>query len=210
MFSVYIHTNKSNGKKYVGITSMNPERRWNNGNGYQRNPKFWAAIQSFGWDAFLHDVVAEGLTEKQAVALEEQLIAKYDSVRSGYNNSYGGRYAHNGLLSHECNEIMHNLKRYSNYPGFSDMYRIFEEANYGENQNIYERLNMYAPAVLKRVSESNGYKCPRYCDVNYLSCVVYEFVWLFRAENCIKEGKRPPKYIPYNQAIENAILGADK
>lgn len=32
---VYIHTSPS-GKKYIGITSQNPQKRWQNGKGYLR------------------------------------------------------------------------------------------------------------------------------------------------------------------------------
>lgn len=36
---VYVHI-APNGKKYVGITSQKPEKRWNHGEGYQRHPYF--------------------------------------------------------------------------------------------------------------------------------------------------------------------------
>ena len=53
-YCVYVHTNKANGKKYIGITCRNPEVRWRNGAGYKRHPKFYAAIQKYGWDGFTH------------------------------------------------------------------------------------------------------------------------------------------------------------
>ena len=58
VFSVYMHTNTINGKKYVGITSKEPTRRWKgNGSGYRNNEHFWNAIQKYGWDNFEHDVI---------------------------------------------------------------------------------------------------------------------------------------------------------
>lgn len=37
-WKVYIHTNKINGKKYVGVTCRDPKTRWANGAGYKRPP----------------------------------------------------------------------------------------------------------------------------------------------------------------------------
>lgn len=34
MYTVYIHINKQNKKKYIGITSMSVKERWKNGYGY--------------------------------------------------------------------------------------------------------------------------------------------------------------------------------
>ena len=47
-YSVYMHINKINNKKYVGITSRKPEVRWQNGTAYNRNPHFNAAIEKYG------------------------------------------------------------------------------------------------------------------------------------------------------------------
>ena len=43
--------------KYVGITRKNKKQRWNNGNGYTENQKFYKDIQKYGWD----DVVEKTL-----------------------------------------------------------------------------------------------------------------------------------------------------
>jgi hypothetical protein len=43
---VYVHTNKFNGKKYVGITSTKPEDRWRNGRGYARNQHFLGLLKN--------------------------------------------------------------------------------------------------------------------------------------------------------------------
>lgn len=54
-YTVYIHSNKLNDKKYVGITSQNPNRRWQNniiryclGNRIDRTGRRWcySATQS--------------------------------------------------------------------------------------------------------------------------------------------------------------------
>lgn len=93
MFCVYVHTNKENGKRYVGITSkLKPEHRWNGGRGYSENPHFYAAIQKYGWDGFEHTVLKDGLSEKDACVMERDLIRKWctQDVRYGYNMTSGG------------------------------------------------------------------------------------------------------------------------
>lgn len=89
---VYMHENRVNGKKYIGITSQKPTNRWQNGRGYSRCPIFYAAIQKHGWDAFRHEILYTGLTQEEAERLEVDLIAKYgtqDRVK-GYNLAAGG------------------------------------------------------------------------------------------------------------------------
>ena len=46
-FTVYVHTNKINWKKYVRVTQKKPEKRWRNGNGYERQ-YFYNAILKYG------------------------------------------------------------------------------------------------------------------------------------------------------------------
>ena len=87
MYTVYCHTNKLNGKRYVGITSMRPEVRWGNGNNYRSSRHFNFAIEKYGWDGFTHEVIAEGLTKEEACQMEQDLIKKYKTTndRYGYN-----------------------------------------------------------------------------------------------------------------------------
>ena len=60
--------------------------------GYIKNEHFYRAIQKYGWDAFKHEIVAEGLTREEACALEESLIAEYHTqdYNFGYNITSGG------------------------------------------------------------------------------------------------------------------------
>lgn len=39
-FVIYKHTNKFNGKSYIGQTKNELNRRWKNGNGYKDSPLF--------------------------------------------------------------------------------------------------------------------------------------------------------------------------
>ena len=79
-FTVYQHINKIDGKRYVGITAVEPKRRWRpDGSGYKSCPRFWRAIQEIGWDNFEHEIVAEELTEAEASEMEIALIKQYKS-----------------------------------------------------------------------------------------------------------------------------------
>ena len=100
-WKVYSHTNKINGKVYVGISCREDlNDRWQSGEGYKR-PRgqgialshFYNAIQRYGWDSFDHRIIATNLTLEQASKLEQELIKEYDSTdpEKGYNVAKGGK-----------------------------------------------------------------------------------------------------------------------
>lgn len=92
-YSVYMHTNKTNGKKYIGITGQKYlSRRWHNGEGYKKQRRFYSAIKSYGWDNFTHEVLFDGLNKDEAERKEAELIAEYRSNTPdcGYNIENGG------------------------------------------------------------------------------------------------------------------------
>lgn len=86
MYCVYKHTSPT-GKVYIGITSQEPEVRWQNGFGYKRNHRFFADIVKYGWDNFTHSVLHRGLPQSDAQNIEAQLILHYhsDLPHYGYN-----------------------------------------------------------------------------------------------------------------------------
>ena len=89
-YTVYKHVGPT-AKVYVGITKNSLQHRWGtDGTGYKGCPKFWNAIQKYGWDAFRHDIVAVGLSYDDASALEIELIAKYAKQNKTYNIMPGG------------------------------------------------------------------------------------------------------------------------
>lgn len=92
---VYCHT-FPNGKKYIGITSQNPYRRWeNNGTGYKNQGLIWNAIQKYGWENVTHEIIFEVDDLKSAEYYEEYYITIYqsDNRKYGYNIKGGGRLA---------------------------------------------------------------------------------------------------------------------
>ena len=93
IYTVYVHINKANGKRYYGQTKRKVDYRWDNGNGYKKNqPAFYNAIQKYGWDGFEHIIVAEHLTLEEANELETRLIEQFQTLSHeyGYNILYGG------------------------------------------------------------------------------------------------------------------------
>lgn len=92
MYTVYMHTNIANGKRYIGITTQDTKKRWKYGNGY-KNQLFYRAIKKYGWENFKHDILFTNLTKSQAEAKEIELIAQYksNSPKYGYNTDNGGK-----------------------------------------------------------------------------------------------------------------------
>lgn len=95
-YKIYCHTNKINGKKYIGQTKQNPKSRWGK-NGYeyirkQPNSHFSSAILKYGWDNFNHDILYSNLTKEQANLKEQELISFYKTQNPeyGYNLTAGG------------------------------------------------------------------------------------------------------------------------
>lgn len=103
---VYKHTNKTNGKTYIGITSRTPEQRWKNGAGYICNQCFYNAIQKYGWDnGFTHEIICDKLSESEAKEKEVKYINLYDSMYpNGYNLTLGGEGVSGWKMTEEQRE----------------------------------------------------------------------------------------------------------
>lgn len=99
---VYMHTNKVNNKKYIGITGQ--ERYWDrwrsDGSGY-KTQVFGKAIQKYGWDNFKHEILEVVDSEDEALKQEQYYIETYnsDNPEYGYNISCGGVYTITGLYN---------------------------------------------------------------------------------------------------------------
>lgn len=104
---VYVHINKINNKKYIGI-STDPIRRWGNGYGY-REQVFFKAIQKYGWNGFKHIILYKNFTKEQAIWKERLLIRlfntnMYNKNAQGYNCSNGGDGCDGHVMSEEAKE----------------------------------------------------------------------------------------------------------
>ena len=91
---IYLHTNKINGKVYVGQTHCaKPIYRWGpEGSGYKRTPHFSNAIKKYGWSTFDHQVVAHADTQEGLNNLEKAWIILLRPMdrNYGYNSRSGG------------------------------------------------------------------------------------------------------------------------
>lgn len=91
MYSVYKHT-APNGKSYIGVTCRPLKKRFVSGNGYKRNPAFFADILKYGWNQIKHAVLFECQDKEEAEKKEAEMIAAYNTTdeRYGYNLRKGG------------------------------------------------------------------------------------------------------------------------
>ena len=94
-FTVYCHTCKINGKKYVGYTSNSLEKRWNShvlSAKKNSNLPFHKAIRKYGEENFDHDILDVVLSLESANQAEILWIDEKKSHVSndGYNCTIGG------------------------------------------------------------------------------------------------------------------------
>ena len=110
-YVLYMHRNKTNGKRYIGITN-NVARRWSGqGNRYDHSPRFYNAIKKYGWDGFTHEIVLDGLTLEEANRYEIEYIARYQTQDhdKGYNIAPGGDYVPSNLGKHHSEETKRKI-----------------------------------------------------------------------------------------------------
>lgn len=115
-YCVYMHVNKINGKKYIGITKESLKKRWGcHGSQYihDNSGRFAKALIKYGWENFDHIVVCENLSQEEACAKEIELIAVYKTQDPdyGYNIQAGGQLGNDGVIfSDESKEKMRKAK----------------------------------------------------------------------------------------------------
>lgn len=89
-YYIYKHTNKINGKCYIGQT-YDIKKRWHS-SCYKHCEKFYNAIKKYGWNNFTHEILIK-CDENNVDYWESYYISKYDSMNNGYNlNSGGNKY----------------------------------------------------------------------------------------------------------------------
>jgi group I intron endonuclease len=108
MYLVYKHTSPS-GKSYIGITN-NYNRRCQEHQATASGCRaFKAAIKLYGWDNFIHEILAEGVALDVANKMEIDYIIEHQTlVPNGYNLKEGGDC---GKLSDETKQKISELKK---------------------------------------------------------------------------------------------------
>ena len=110
MAYIYKVTNKVNGKIYIGKTIRSIRARWNAHVSSSFRPdckeyefKFHRAIRKYGTDAFKIEIIDDVEDANEANLREQHWISFYDSIKNGYNTTYGGegsvRYSDEFILS---------------------------------------------------------------------------------------------------------------
>ena len=89
-YKVYVHIFPNN-KRYVGITKQEPQRRWQNGNGY-KGQVVYEAIQKYKWHNVEHRILYNNLSKSDAEKYEKELIKEWktNNRKYGYNIENGG------------------------------------------------------------------------------------------------------------------------
>lgn len=94
IYSIYMITNKINGKSYIGFDSNYPKRifeHFRESQKTKRNTKFYNAIRKYGWDNFDHCVLYQSKDLNHTLnEMENFFICEFDTFHNGYNSTTGG------------------------------------------------------------------------------------------------------------------------
>ena len=144
---IYKHTD-SNGKSYIGLTCQEPEKRWDNGNGYQVG-KFANAIKELGWHSFTHDIIEDNITTlEKAREREKYWINYYNSYENGYNSTLGGE------SKEASTKPIYQIDKDLNIVALHESVRKAAEKNNLSPEAIY---NLVSPNKSKRYHTAGGY-----------------------------------------------------
>ena len=180
-YTVYMHTNLINDKKYIGITQQVPEMRWKNGKGYKSTSHFRKAIDKYGWDNFKHEILYTGLTAEEASLKEQELIKQYDTTNRlhGYNNSTGGEVSFTFTHSAEARRKM--SETHKNMPVNQYAIERMKQVNSKKVRCIETNEIFNSASEAKRIKQIKGNHITECCNGNRKTCG--GFHWEFIEEN---------------------------
>lgn len=137
---LYKITNKINNKKYIGITNSYKRRFRQHKTNHNPNSLICKAIQKYGENNFIFEVLKENLSIQQACQLEQQYIKNENSlVPNGYNISKGGNInigSSNGRAKLTDEEVQY-IKDHRNLPMYVLYDEFTEKISYDAFKEIY-------------------------------------------------------------------------
>lgn len=193
-YCVYCHISP-NGLRYIGVTSRKPEKRWNYGKGYKENSYFTRAIEKYGWGAFEHIILEEGLTRAEASKKEKEYIRLYETAdrSKGYNLELGGLNgekemgeetkrkigdAHRGRYTEAQREATKN-RRNPHYHHSEEMKRIIGDSHKGKPLSEEHKKKLSEAHKGKKPSARN-LQILRECNMKRVA--KYDMEWNFICE----------------------------
>ncbi len=88
---VYLITNATNGKRYIGQTSKSLDVRWHQHQVTRSCSALRNAVDKYGASSFIREILFSELTKEQATEFEVEYIERYKTkAPNGYNLTSGG------------------------------------------------------------------------------------------------------------------------
>lgn len=161
-FFVYIHRLRQDGRVYVGQSCLPSLKARSGSNGYRYKycPKFYNAIQKYGWDAFDHIVIKDNLSLEEANQLEEELIIQYNSIENGFNINLGGR---NHLYTDEQRKQMSERVKGEKNPNFRKPRSEETKRKIGEANKISQLGKKHSSETIEKIRKANQKDIPILC-----------------------------------------------
>jgi group I intron endonuclease len=170
VYTIYLVTNKKNGKVYVGQTSQSPDARWRNHQSCAKRGEdnyFYRAIRQHGSDNFSIDLLSEVETKTDADYLEHLFILclKANDREFGYVGTEGGdgRYNPNKETRQKRKETILEGYRKGRKPtklrkdiSTETIIELYRQG--GSHREIAKQLNC-SPSMIKSRLQKVGFKC---------------------------------------------------
>lgn len=161
-----------NGKSYIGITCVRPYYyRWRAGSSYRQQPKVFNAIKKYGWKNIKHEILYDNLSQDDANRIEQEMIAKYNSVENGYNVSTGGGGTYGIPCSEETKRKISNANR-----GKVTRNNIDNLAKWRKEHGAWNKGGHLTPEQYRKIVEERRARCNKPIsayDPITLKCVLH-------------------------------------
>lgn len=166
-FIVYCHTNKLNGKAYIGWTNKSIDVRWREHCGASKKSllHFHLAIKKYGvgdeiWQHEILDVLAKqkGAKRAEIVWIEHRKTTNFHEGHFGYNMTDGG----DGAAGFKYTDVQRqNIKRIR-----AEMKDVHRLNNTGEKNPMFGRKQSAASKEKNRLSNIKTHNSPEVLEAN--------------------------------------------